>query len=265
VRVAAACLLAAWLAPALAAEQVVTIPTREGVTVSYLLVSVPDAAPRFAVVSFIGGKGVLNLQERSAKGTLRFGPGANFLVRVRDVFADANMVDALIDAPSDRLPEGMADDFRMSAEHARDVAAVVADLAKRYPGAKVYAMGTSRGTTSVASIAAREPRLFEGIVLSSIVTIADRTGPNLSRFDFASLKLPTLLVHNRDDACRLSPYASAKALASRFALTTVEGGDPPKSDPCEPQSPHGYFGREAGTAAAIRRWIETATATPLVQ
>jgi len=237
VRVAAACLLAAWLAPALAAEQVVTIPTREGVTVSYLLVSVPDAAPRFAVVSFIGGKGVLNLQERSAKGTLRFGPGANFLVRVRDVFA----------------------------EHARDVAAVVADLAKRYPGAKVYAMGTSRGTTSVASIAAREPRLFEGIVLSSIVTIADRTGPNLSRFDFASLKLPTLLVHNRDDACRLSPYAGAKALASRFALTTVEGGDPPKSDPCEPQSPHGYFGREAATAAAIRRWIETATATPLVQ
>ena len=34
--VAAVCLLATWLAPALAAEQVVSIPTREGVTASWI-------------------------------------------------------------------------------------------------------------------------------------------------------------------------------------------------------------------------------------
>ncbi|HZQ61689.1 MAG TPA: alpha/beta hydrolase [Casimicrobiaceae bacterium] len=261
----AACLLAAFMLPALAAEEVISIPTRPGVTVSYLLVSAPSAKPRIIVVSFVGGRGVINLAERSAKGALRFGPGANFLVRVRDEFANADMADALIDAPSDQLPNGMDDAFRMSDAHAQDVGAVIADLLKRYPESKVYAMGTSRGTTSAATLGARQPALFAGIVLSSTVTVADRTGPNLSRFDWSSLRVPVLLVHHRDDACRSSPYGGVERLASRFALTTVEGGDPPKSDACEPQSAHGYLGREKATSEAIRRWITSGTPTPLVQ
>lgn len=261
----AAWLLAAWLAPALAAEEVITVPTRNGVTVSYLLVSAPGAKPRIVVLSFVGGPGVLNLVQRSAKGNLRFGPGANFLVRVREEFATADIADALIDAPSDQLPNGMDDACRMSDQHAQDVAAVVADLGKRFPGARLYAAGTSRGTTSVASLAARHPELFAGVVLSSTVTMADRTGPNLSRFDWNSLRGPALFVHHRDDACRSSPYGGIERVAARFALTTVEGGDPPKSEPCEPQAPHGYFGREKATSEAIRRWLLAGTVTPLVQ
>lgn len=261
----AACLLAAWMMPAVAAEEVITIPTRAGVTESYLLVTAAGAKPRIVVVSFVGGRGVLNLVDRNARGALRFGPGANFLVRVRDEFATADMADALVDAPSDQLPNGMDDGFRMSDQHAQDVSAVVADLLKRYPGSKVYAMGTSRGTTSAATLAARHPELFGGIVLSSTVTVADRMGPNLSRFDWSSRRVPVLLVHHRDDGCRSSPYGGVERLASRFALTTVEGGDPPKSDACEPQAPHGYFGREKATSEAIRRWILAGTATPLVQ
>ncbi len=38
----------------------------------------------------------------------------------------------------------------------------------------------------------------------------------------------------------------------RIALVTVVGGDPPQSDACEPLSPHGYYGREAVVAKALR-------------
>jgi pimeloyl-ACP methyl ester carboxylesterase len=265
VRWLAALLFAAWVAPVVAAEEVITIPTRDGVTESYLLVSAASSKPRILVLSFIGGTGAINLRERAAKGPLRFGPGANFLIRVRDAFADGEMADAIVDAPSDRLPNGMDDAFRMSAEHAADVTAVVGDLRNRYPDAKIYAMGTSRGTTSVATLAVHRPELFSGVVLSSTVTVADRVGPNLSRFDFASIKVPALLVHHRNDACRSSPYSGAERLASRIPLTSVEGGDPPKSDACEPQSPHGYLGRETATSDAIRRWIASGTVTPVVQ
>lgn len=261
----AALLFAAGVAPVLAAEEVITIPTRDGVTESYLLVSAPASKPHVVVLSFIGGTGVINMRERATKGPLRFGPGANFLIRVRESFADGGMVDAIIDAPSDRLPKGIDDAFRMSAQHAADIATVVGDLRKRYPDAKIYAIGTSRGTTSVATLAAQHPDLFSGVVLSSTVTMADRVGPNLSRFDFSGIRIPALLVHHRDDACRSSPYSGAERLASRIPLTTVEGGDPPQSDACEPQSPHGYLGREKATSDAIKGWIASGAVTTVVR
>ncbi len=64
-----------------------------------------------------------------------------------------------------------------------------------------------------------------------------------------------LLVHHRDDGCRSSPYSGAERLAKKFPLVSVSGGDPPQSEPCEAMSQHGYLGREAPTAQAIRNWM----------
>jgi hypothetical protein len=36
---------------------------------------------------------------------------------------------------------------------------------------------------------------------------------------------------------------------------TVSGGDPPKSDACEPLSPHGYYGREAAVVQVLRAYL----------
>jgi pimeloyl-ACP methyl ester carboxylesterase len=262
-----ALLAVAWLFPALAlaAEEVVSVTVREGVQESYLLVTVPGSKPHIIVMSFVGGPGAIDLPSRAAKGTLRFGPGANFLVRVRDSLADNDIADAIVDAPSDHLPGGMDDNFRLSAQHADDIAAIARDLAKRYPDAKLYAFGTSRGTTSAASFGARHPELLAGVILSSTVTVSDRSGWNLSRFDFDSIKVPLLLVHHRDDACRSSPYGGAQRLAAKYPLVTVEGGDPPRSDACEAQSPHGYLGREKGTTDAIKQWLRTGSVVATVQ
>lgn len=254
-RVVALLLAAALATPALGAEQVVDVPTRDGVTTSYLLVS-EGSSPRYVLVSFVGSLGAMRLAARSSAGPLRFGPTANFLVRARTDFVDRDFADALVDAPSDQLPGGMSDAFRRSDMHVADIRAVLADLHKRFPGAKFYLIGTSRGTISAAALGAALATAIDGVVLTSAVTVPDRTGPGLSTFDFATLKGPVLLVHHIDDGCRSSPYSGAQALARRFPLISVHGGDAPRSGPCDAASQHGYFGVEAPTVAAIKAWID---------
>lgn len=251
---ALAALLCALAAPlAGAAEQLVTVATRD-TTISYLLVQGGGEAKAVAV-SFVGGQGMIDLAKRARENRLRFGPGANFLIRARNELAGDDIANAIVDSPADRLPGGLSDVDRLGADHARDVGAVLDDLGKRFPGAPLFLIGTSRGTISAAALgAALAPRL-RGVVLTSTVTVADRRGPGLSGFDVAAIKVPVLVVHHRDDGCRSSPYSGAQALAKSFPLISVNGGDPPQSDPCEPQSPHGYLGRDAETMRAIRNWM----------
>jgi len=251
-----AALLMLVAAPAFAAsEEVVTIPTREGVSVSYLLVHDPSANPKVVAITFIGGNGAINLAKRAAAGPVKFGPTVNFLIRARDKFVTADVAEAIVDAPSDQLPDGMRDEFRLGAQHAADIRAVIADLRKRFPEARLYLMGTSRGSISVAALGASLPDVVQGAVMSSTVTNRDRMGVALSSFDFETIRVPVLLVHHRQDACGTSPYAGAERLAKRYPLISVSGGDPPLGNACEPQSPHGYFGLDAQVTQAIRAWL----------
>jgi pimeloyl-ACP methyl ester carboxylesterase len=196
-------------------EEVVTVPTREGVSVSYLLVREPSASPKVVAVTFIGGNGVINLAKRAASGPVKFGPAVNFLIRAREQFVTADIAEAIVDAPSDQLPDGMRDEFRLGVQHAADIRAV----------------------------------------MSSTVTNRDRAGPGLSAFDFETIRVPVLLVHHRQDACGSSPYAGAARLAKSYPVISVSGGDLPLSNPCEPQGPHGYYGLDAQVTQAIRAWM----------
>jgi hypothetical protein len=249
--VALICALAAPLAGA--AEQLVTVPTRD-TSISYLLVQNGRDAKAIAV-SFVGGQGMIDLAKRARENRLRFGPGANFLIRARNDLTGDDIVNAIVDAPADRLPAGLSDLDRLGADHARDIDAVIDDLDRRYPGAPVFLVGTSRGAISAAAVGASLGPRVHGVVLTSTVTVADRMGPALSGFDYSTIKAPVLVVHHRDDGCRSSPYSGAQALSRRFPLVTVSGGDPPQSGPCEPQSPHGYLGRDAETMGAIRNFM----------
>ncbi|MBS0319466.1 MAG: hypothetical protein JSR18_02915 [Proteobacteria bacterium] len=257
-RIAARVLLAACCAVAAAAsasERVYTVPTRPGVTDAYLEV-VRDGAPKKAiVVVFVGGLGTIHLAERAAKDRVKFGPGANFLVRIREALAGDDMAVEVVDTPSDRQDAGLTDAFRMSADHATDVRAIVADAKSRYPQAPVYLVGTSRGTVSAAYVGAVLGDAIAGVVLTSTITVPSRVGPGVATFDFGKLRAPLLLVHSVDDACPQSPYAGAARLGARYPLVSVASGLPPQSGPCEPLAPHGYFGMEAQTTSAIRAFM----------
>jgi pimeloyl-ACP methyl ester carboxylesterase len=148
-------------------EAIRTIPTRPGVTESFVLIT-PPRAPEASLVLFMGGRGALGL----ARG--RIGPrNTNFLVRNRHRFAERGFLGAVVDVPSDRTQDALVR-FRTSAEHAADVRALIAALRAEAP-VPVWLVGTSMGSVSAASVAARlTDGGPDGVVLTSSVMGANR-------------------------------------------------------------------------------------------
>src|SRR5262245_60617080 len=122
------------------AEEIVTVSGRKGETQSYLLMH-NAPAPKAVAVLFPGGEGLMRLHTEA--GAVKFAQGSNFLVRTRGMFRNNEVAVAIVDSPSDQQRAGMDDGFRTGRAHAEDIAAVVGDLRKRFPGAKVFLVGTS--------------------------------------------------------------------------------------------------------------------------
>ena len=168
-------------AGAAGAEDIVILPTRGGITQSYLLSSPPAGKARAVALLFPGGAGKVDLERESARALLDRG---NFLVRSRRLFAGHGITAAVLDAPSDQSL-GMEDHFRLRSAHAEDIGRVVADVKSRFPGLPVYLVGTSRGTVSAASAGKHLGSAVAGVVLTSTVFLASRRQSGLSGFDFS--------------------------------------------------------------------------------
>lgn len=223
------------------AEDRIELSSRPNVTQPILF---QPASPAVAsVVLFTGAGGVIAITQ------------GNFLLRVRDAFVAQGISVAAIDAPSDHAT-GLSDDYRASADAAQDVAAVVAFLKAKAP-VPVWLVGTSRGSISAANGAARLGRSqVSGVVLTSSVW-----NHGMERVSLASIAVPTLLVHNRQDGCVGSPPSGAEeALAAMTAtpakqLVFVSGGIP-KGNPCGGLSAHGYYGLENQVVPIVIDWIK---------
>ncbi len=238
-------------APRTIQREVLRVPTRPGVFQPCLLLT-ESASPKAVAVMFPGGAGAQRLDKRSVEAVL--GPKGNFLVRSAEGFLSPDLAVAILDCPSDRSG-GMDDDFRISDEHASDVKALLTVLRNRFSGVKAFLVGTSRGTVSAAYVGQALGPAVAGVVLTSSVFQANRSKVALSLFRFEDLKLPLLLVHHAEDGCPVCPYGRAVEVSPKAALITVRGSIEPESGPCDPLSNHGYFGREAQVAQAIRAWI----------
>jgi len=257
-RVLSALVLVALTAGPAAAEEVKTIPTRPGVTQSFLLLRRSET-PAATVILFAGGNGAIGLD---AAGRMS-GLGGNFLVRNRGRFAEHDLMVAVPDAPSDHAG-GLAR-FRASREHADDIRALIAALRATAP-APVWLVGTSMGTVSVASAAARlREGGPDGVVLTSTITRWNRNqGESVGDVKLKDIQVPTLVVHHREDACPFTPFSDIPGLmrdlskAPRRELLTFEGGDPAQSAPCEARAAHGYLGLDAQVVKAIADWIVSA-------
>ena len=106
-------------AQAQAQEQakVIDIPTRPGVTQRFLYLAPKQVGA--SVILFAGGNGGLQI----APGGSLLGGNGNFLVRSRQLFADAGLAVAVIDAPSDRRSPPYLGGKRQTPEHTTDVLA----------------------------------------------------------------------------------------------------------------------------------------------
>lgn len=237
------------------AQEIVSLPTRPGVTQPIFVTGMLGRQPAAVALLFPGGGGYIHL--RSEGGQNRFDAG-NFLVRARLDFIRNQIQPVIFEAPSDQQSgDGMSDAFRASAEHMADIRAVFAELRRRFPALPVFIIGTSRGTLSAAYAARALGAEAKGVVLTASLFLRDNrsTAGSLSLYDWKAIAIPLLFVHHREDRCAFTPYAEAAKLAARFPLISVKGGKPPQSGPCDALAQHGFFGMEPRTVDAIAAWI----------
>jgi len=247
-------LLSAFLSSAWAqvAEEVITLPSRDGVRIAYLLTQMSGVAPKSVFVLLSGGDGGHRLSQRGS--VVHLFNDARFPARSRVLFATNDAVAALVDAPSDR--DGLSDRFRASAAHLHDLSVVLADLRQRYPGVPVTVVGHSNGTLSAASLATTL-QVGDRVVLMGGRLVAHWFGgEGLARFDFGQIRVPLLLVHHRHDDCTVTPYSGALALAERYPLITVDGPMGGERGACTSEGMHGLSGRDRPVVEAVRAWVQ---------
>jgi pimeloyl-ACP methyl ester carboxylesterase len=248
--------------PALAFEsQVATLETRLGVTLKTLFIT-PAQKPIGGLLLLVGGSGQAWLREGNPQKR-----GGNFLFRTADNFVQHGFLAALPDLPSDRTDLW---NFRSSAQHAADLAAVAQELRRR--GApSVWLVGTSMGTVSAAAAAPlagpnAKAADYDGVVLtSSIVAKSRMSWEIVTEAPLESIRLPVLVVRHKADSCFASLPGGADSIYQRLQasprkeILEFEGGLPAKSEPCEAFAPHGFYGVEEETVNAIANWIKSST------
>jgi hypothetical protein len=257
---------------ALAAEpcgEPVTVKTHAGTTTRYAYAAPKEGEGRkgIALLLLPGGGGHLDLDEAGCPRALK----GNSLVRSAPLFRELGYFTALVDAPSDMPGEDGLAGFRVSPEHAADLAVLAADLRAR-SGARVWLVGTSRGSISAANAAARltGPEAPAGVVLTSALMsgqISNRR-PYVAQtvFDLPleAIRIPLLVVGHAADACARSPAALMGGIVERAGsvrkqAVTVRGGKDGEVvaglAACEGRSPHGFIGQEGEVAAGIDRFI----------
>lgn len=225
----------------------------------------PERPPVASVILFPGGDGRHGIAQRGPD----WGLEGNFLIRSRVLFAEHGFLVAVVDAPSDQ-PDGMYR-ARVTEAHARDAAAVIGEARRRAPG-PVWLVGTSMGTLSAANAAARlgtgGPGA-DGLVLSATVTRSHwLLRVSVRDVAVSEIRMPTLLVHHKQDGCNLTPFAEVAPLmrqlsqVPRVEMLEFDGGDSPRSGPCAALSAHGFLGIEREVVGAIARWIKAASGLP---
>ena len=253
-RLAAALIL---LLPAGAPAQTVSsigIATRPGVTQRVLLLT--PGKPTAAVILFAGGDGFVGID---STGNLQ--RGGNFLVRSRQLFAEQGLVTAVIDAPSDMQAPPHLSGRRQTREHVADVGAVIAWLRQRH-AVPVWLVGTSRGTQSAAWVATQLPPASggpDGIVLTATV-LNDPRSRAVPEMALDRIRIPVLVAHHREDACRICLFSDLPRLMDRLTtpprreLMVFEDGIS-EGDPCQARAYHGFNGIEREVVTRIAAWI----------
>ena len=225
---AAAALLAR---PCLAGEELVlSAHYANGEVVPYILDSA-GPKPDYVIVLFPGGSG--RVDPHLEDGTLAYGLRGNFLVRSRRHVVDEHFATATTN----------------STQSEERVQALLDDLERRFPGARIYLVGTSNGTHSTIALADYlSGRIAGEIHTSSVRRIYD--------FDPRGLRNRHLIVHHREDHCQATPFQAAEGSHQRFGteLIVMEGGIS-VGDPCQAFAHHGYNGIERETIDAIKQWI----------
>jgi hypothetical protein len=220
----------------------------------------PDGPPAATLVLLPGGGGVLRIADDG-----HIGRDGNFLIRTRDLWQRQGFAVAIPDVPSDRND---LLGFRLTDAYGETLRRIVASARARHPAAPVWLVGTSQGANAAVNAGSRLAAGGEiaGLVLTSSVT-RQRNRPGWTDTVFGArldkVTVPVLIVAHRDDGCVITPPDDAARLrgaltgSPRTELMIVDGGLPPRSDPCEAFSEHGFYGIEPAVVGRIADWIRS--------
>lgn len=180
----------------------------------------------------------------------------NFVSRSRGDFyaADFNVIVVYRASDLKSLDYG----YRVK-EHVSEIAKVIT-YARQTFGKPVWLLGTSRGTVSgtAAAISLGETEV-QGLVITSSVT-SQKIGAIASQ-RIGSLKIPTLVVHHKNDSCKICVPSEASRITADLKsapfkkFIMVDGGSSPEGDPCEAKHWHGFINYEKETVKLITDWI----------
>jgi len=233
-----------------AQDTLISVSTRSAQTITYWWMPRDDA--RATVLLFSGGSGGMGYKNGRPES-------GNFLVRSRDYFTSEGFNVAILGNPSDRR---LLDEYwRTSSQHVTDVKNVIADIRTK-KDVPVWAVGTSMGTISVASVGIALPDQWAGLVLTSSITSFRVTGA-VPRQDLEDIRVPVLIYHHQFDACLVTAANDATRILNKLKnasvkkLLVVTGGENPAGDPCEAFHWHGFIGTEARAVKEIADWIKS--------
>jgi pimeloyl-ACP methyl ester carboxylesterase len=234
-----------------ASEEAIQLETRAGAQVSIYYIK-RDNAKATAVLLPGGGGGFGKLVDGKPSGL-------NFLVRARDLFADAGLNVAVVNRASDKDDLDYPD--RIAPEHINDLRKVV-DYLKADTGLPVWLVGTSRGTVSAtaAAIAFGNDRLA-GIVLTSSVVNLKKIGAVPGQ-ELSAIRIPVLVMHHERDGCSVCRPQEVPGILKGLRnapvkkLLMVTGGENPSGDPCGNQHYHGFIGMEKTAVDLVTNWIK---------
>jgi len=220
----------------------------------------PHDAAQATLVFFNGGRG--GFRYDAAANTLPPNIGLNqtFLIRSRELFQKAGFNVALVGNARDRADQDLA--YRKSVEHSRDIRDVLLRLKQLAPG-KLWLVGTSNGTVSVANATIANADLVAGLVLTASIT-NPKNENKVQSLKLGDIRVPTLVLHHSRDGCRLCPPEYARDILSglrnapRKELIMVSGGSGASGDPCYGLHHHGFIGQEAEAVDRIASWIRAA-------
>ena len=260
--------LAATQAHAAWVEKAYAVPSRPGVEVTFVLSiekSITDSnAVKNMVMLLPGGAGAIASPEA---GFQEQAPGN--LKSLRGYLAEKLGVAVSIGLPSDQ-PRGLSLEWRETAEHVKDVSAVMDVLTKKFPEARITVLGFSNGCRSASHIGAAMTRQWgptlQGVVLMSASIDAFR-GEWMRALEATKerAKVPVLVVQHKRDSCL--PTREIEADAKWHDFIRVEDIKQPRPSDfrrdCGGGSAHQFSGREDWVYQAVVDWIKTGKVTEL--
>lgn len=238
-------------APDSGRERLFDLPLRDGGHQRILYLA--PAHPRATLVMLPGGSGDVGLER---DGDIRH--DNNFVVRTRSLWVDRGFAVLIPDTVDRANLRGE----RSSPDYAALVDALAA-FARTQAPAPVFLLGTSQGSIAAMNGAAHAaPGSIAGVILTESVSRLGGSHETVFDADPADVRVPTLVVANRDDRCDVAPPEEAPHIAAAMTrspdvhVLAVSGGITKSHSPCGSLTPHGYYGIEAGVVQDIAQWID---------